>query len=228
VNRNGLDDPRGMSALNASRPVIRIAVVDDHAAVRMGLEAAIGAWPGFVCVGTASDGDRLEPLLYRTRPDVVILDYRLPRTDGLWLCRRIKSQVPTPRVLLYSAYADPALVVPAMIAGADGIVDKSAPARELREAVHAVATGASHLPAPIPELLQAAGEALPTQDRPILRLLVAFTPRREIAARLDLSRAALEERIGCMLDRLSGPARRSRMGLVSRGDDRPCSRTPDR
>jgi len=200
-----------MSALNASPPAIRIAVVDDHAAVRLGLEAAIGAWPGFVCVGTAGDGDRLGPLLYRTRPDVVILDYRLPRTDGLLLCRRIKSEVPTPQVLLYSAYADPALVVPAMIAGADGVVDKSAPARELREAVHAVATGVNHMPAPIPELLQAASDALSTQDRPILRLLVDFTPHCEIAARLGLSRAALEERIGCMLDRLSGPAGRSGM-----------------
>lgn len=182
------------------RSAIRIAVVDDHAAVRMGLEAAIAAWPGFVCVGAAGDGQELEPLLYRARPDVVILDYQLPRTNGLLLCRRIKSEVPTPRVLLYSAYADPAMVVPAMLAGADGIVDKSAPARELHAAVHAVATGGTHLPAPIPELLEAAGDALSTDDREILQLLVDLTPHGEIAARLGVSRAALEERITRMLD----------------------------
>jgi DNA-binding NarL/FixJ family response regulator len=186
---SAVDHPRATPAL------IRVAVVDDHAAVRMGLEAAIAAWPGFVCVGVAGGSDELEPLLYRTRPDVVIVDYQLPGTNGLLLCRRIKSEVPTPRVLLYSAYADPSLVVPALIAGADGIVHKSAPPRELREAVHTLATGGSHLPAPIPELLQAAGNALSADDRPILGLLVAFTPHGEIADRLGLPRPALEERI---------------------------------
>src|SRR3954451_12857726 len=192
VKRARIDDPRGMPVPNAFRPAIHIAVVDDHAAVRMGLEAAIAAWPGFVCVGVARDGEAMEPLLYRTRPDVVILDYQLPRANGLLLCRRIKSEVPTPRVLLYSAYADPALVVPAMVAGADGIVDKSAPARELREAVHAVMAGRTHLPAAIPEFLQAADEALCSDDRRILRLLVDFTPHGEIAARVGLPRSALE------------------------------------
>src|SRR3954452_18514409 len=71
VKRSGVDDPEGMSTFNASRPAIRIAVVDDHAAVRLGLKAAIAAWPGFVCVGVAGDGEEMEPLIYRTRPDVV-------------------------------------------------------------------------------------------------------------------------------------------------------------
>src|SRR5689334_17205420 len=72
---------------------IRVAVVDDHAAIRLGLTAAIDAQPGMVCAGVAADADEAHPLLHRTRPDVVVLDYHLPRVDGLELCRRIKSDV---------------------------------------------------------------------------------------------------------------------------------------
>jgi CheY-like chemotaxis protein len=95
--------------------VSRVAVIDDHAAVRIGLKSAIGAQPGLVCVGVAGDRDEMEPLLYRTRPAVVVLDYHLPPANGLALCRKIKSDIPAPAVVLYSAYAGAALLVPAML-----------------------------------------------------------------------------------------------------------------
>src|SRR3954451_11468298 len=95
------------------RTAVRVVVVDDHAAIRMGLRAAIDSRPPLVCVGVAADGEQLAPLLYRTRPDVVILDYDLPRANGLELCRRVKADVPAPAVLLYSAYADAVLALAA-------------------------------------------------------------------------------------------------------------------
>jgi len=67
--------------------VIRVAIADDHHAVRLGLHAAIRSEPGLVPVGAASDGRGLAPLLRTTDPDVVLLDYHLPDTDGLTLCR---------------------------------------------------------------------------------------------------------------------------------------------
>jgi DNA-binding NarL/FixJ family response regulator len=108
-------------------------------------------------------------------------------------------------VLLYSAYADPALVVPALVAGADGIVHKGSPTRELFEAIRAVAGGGSHMPPLIRELLQAASAALDAQDRPVLELLLEWTPRRQIAATLGLAAAELDERIERMLARLRVP-----------------------
>jgi len=187
--------------------VVRVAVVDDHAAIRLGLTAAIEAQPGLVCAGVAADAEALDPLLHRTRPDVVVLDYHLPRVDGLELCRRIKSDVLAPSVLLYSAYADAAMVVPSLVAGADGIVHKGSPTWELFEAIRAVADGGSHMPPLIPELLEAAGAELDDQDRPILDQLVDETPRGEVAAALGLSAGALDERIADMLVRLhTGPA----------------------
>jgi DNA-binding NarL/FixJ family response regulator len=182
--------------------VVRVAVVDDHAAIRLGLTAAMAPHPGLVCVGAAADGDEMLPLLHRARPDVVVLDYHLPRVDGLELCRRIKDDVLAPAVLLYSAYADAALVVPSLVAGADGIVHKGAPTRELFEAIRTVAGGGVHTPPIIPELLEAAGAALHADDRPMLELLVESTPRADIAAALRLSTGEIDERVGRMLARL--------------------------
>ena len=196
------------STTRPSGGTIRVAVVDDHAAIRIGLKSAIASRPGLVCVGVAADGEEMDPLLYRTRPDAVILDYHLPRTDGLLLCRRIKAYVPSPAVLLYSAYADPSLVVPALVAGADGIVHKGAPARELFEALHAVANGGTHLPALIPELLSAACAALDPDDRPILDILTGSTPRWEIPARLGMPPGAFDQRVERMLARLRVPVPR--------------------
>ena len=193
---NGSDRP--------ARELVRVAVVDDHAAIRIGLTSALASQPGLVCVGVAADGEELLPLLHRTRPRVVVLDYHLPRVSGLELCRRIKSDVLAPAVLLYSAYADPSLVVPALVAGADGIVHKGSPARELFEAIHVLAGGGTQMPPLIPELLEAARTALDAQDRRVLDLLVDWTPRWEIAAALGVPIPEIDERTGRMLARLHG------------------------
>src|SRR5215213_1095333 len=103
--------------------MIRVAIADDHDAVRLGLHTALRSEPGLIPVGTAAGATDLEPLLYRTAPDVVLLDYYLDAgQDGLAICRAIKSSVPSPAVVIYSAYADDSMVVPAIVAGADGVV----------------------------------------------------------------------------------------------------------
>ena len=101
--------------------MIRVALIDDHPALVAGLTAVLRSEPGIVPVGTASDGAEAEHLLYRTQPDLVLLDYHLPRGDGLTICQRIKQHVPAPKVLIYSAYADAWLGFAARAAGADGI-----------------------------------------------------------------------------------------------------------
>ena len=147
--------------------MIRVAVVDDHHAIRAGVESAAASQPGIVCVGTAADAEQLAPLLYRARPDVVVLDYHLPRIDGLQLCRQIKRDVLAPAVVVYTAYADASLTIPSIMAGADALVDKSAPARELFEAIRCVASGGTSIPPPIPELVAVARGSLDAADLPI-------------------------------------------------------------
>jgi DNA-binding NarL/FixJ family response regulator len=193
--------------------MIRVAIVDDHHALRLGLDTAIRSEPGLVPAGVAATAAELAPVLYRNRPDVVLLDYNLPDLDGLTVCRNIKSQIPAPGVILYSAFADASMTVPAIVAGADGIVNKGVPARELFEAIRAVARGGDALPAISGELLEAASLALDEEDLPILGMLIDRTATHDIADTLRLELPVLRRRIGRMLGRLQASVGRGRHPL---------------
>jgi DNA-binding NarL/FixJ family response regulator len=182
--------------------VITVAIIDDHHAVRLGLRTALLSEPGLEPVGSAANAGEAAVLMYRTRPDVVLLDYRLPDTDGLTLCRRLKSDVPAPAVVLYSAFADPSMTVPAIVAGADAVVHKGGQTRELFDAIRQSARGDKALP-PISEpLLEAAGQALDPEDLPLLAMLVKRTSPADIAAIMRLELGELNRRIMGMLARL--------------------------
>ena len=193
--------------------MIRVAIVDDHHVLRLGLDTAIRSEPGLVPAGAAASAAELAPMLYRNRPDVVLLDYNLPDTDGLTVCRDIKSQVPAPGVILYSAFADASMTVPAIVAGADGIVHKGVPARELFEAIREVARGGDALPAISSDLLEAASLTLDEEDLPILGMLIDRTQPHDIADTLRLELPVLRSRIGRMLGRLQASVARSRYPL---------------
>ena len=186
--------------------MIKVAIVDDHQAVRLGLHTALRSEPGLVPVGTAAGVADLEPLLYRTAPDVVLLDYFLDGEDGLSICREIKSSVPAPAVVIYSAYADPSMLVPAIVAGADGVIHKGVPAVDLFEAIRTVARGASALPLASPALLRADAMALDPADLPVLGMLMDHTTPTDIMRTLDINRDELNARIRGMLDALKPAA----------------------
>jgi len=189
--------------------MIRVAVVDDHHAIRLGLHAALEFEPDMVPIGDAARANEVAPLLYRTSPDVIVVDYRLPDEDGLTLCRRVKRNPPAPAVLLHSAFADDWITLPAILAGADGIVHKGAPGRELAEAIRTVAAGGSALPDLLPDFLTGACETLDPSDRPIVGMLVHRTPLTDIARVMHLGLSDVHARIDRMLGqlRVSVPAR---------------------
>jgi DNA-binding NarL/FixJ family response regulator len=183
--------------------MIRIVIVDDHPALRTGLDTVLAGEPGLVPVGAASSPRELWPLLNARRPDVVLLDYHLPGgDDGLQVCRRIKGRLLAPKVLLYSAYAGSSLSIPATVAGADGIIGKGIPARELYEAIRRVARGERVLPPIPPELMREAAERLDPEDMPILGMLLHETTTADIAALVHLDNAAVERRIDQIIARL--------------------------
>jgi DNA-binding NarL/FixJ family response regulator len=182
--------------------VIRVLLVDDHPAMRAGLTGVLTAEPGIVPLDAIASGEELEGALRRTRPDVVLLDYHLPGADGLVLCRQVKRDVPAPAVLIYSAYADAQLAIPAVLAGADGLVHKGATAPELYHAIRTVAAGRPVLPPVPPSLVQAAGASLEPDDLPVLMLRLEGTPPSEIATTLRCEPADVARRIDRMLGRL--------------------------
>jgi DNA-binding NarL/FixJ family response regulator len=182
--------------------VIRILIVDDHPALRAGLNGVLEAEPGLVVVGAAAKVEQLFPVLHRTRPDVVLLDYHLPPDDGLRLCRRIKRQIPAPRVLVYSAYADARMRLPALLAGADGLLNKGAGARELFETIRLVASGRRALGPIGREQLAEAAELVDGDAGAIIAMLMDDTPVPDIAKVLGVPAVAVERRLDRMLDRL--------------------------
>jgi len=184
--------------------MIRVVIVDDHHAVRLGLQMALAAEPGLVPVATASSAAELAPLLNQVEPDVVLFDYQLPDDDGLTVCRQVKASQPCPRVIIYSAVADASMTVPAIVAVANGLVHKGVRPQELFEAIRAVAAGDLVLPLAQP-LLDAAGLQLDTNDLPVLGMLLDRTAPTVIATTLGIDDAQFRQRVRRMLTRLMVP-----------------------
>lgn len=181
---------------------VRVLVVDDHPALRAGLEGLLRNEPDLECVGTLAGTDGLMAAVRDRRPDVVVLDYALGSDDGLTTCFRLKQQPHRPAVVLYSAYVDGVFAVPAAIAQADATVSKTAPIDELLTAIQAAANGTHARPTLDPELMQAASARVLTEDLPIATMLLAGTPVVDIADILDTTSVDIRNRALRIIGRL--------------------------
>jgi DNA-binding NarL/FixJ family response regulator len=165
---------------------VSVLVVDDHPALRAGLEQLLDQEAGYLLLGTVSNEAELTIALQRHRPDVVIMDYALTRGDGLSACFRLKQRPDPPGVVLYSAYVDDIFAVPATLAQADAIVSKNDSVEVLLTAINAVAAGESQVPSPDPEVIEAASSRLRAEDLPILGMLFARLRVDDIATTLGV------------------------------------------
>src|SRR5665811_129222 len=125
--------------------VIRVVVVDDHALHRAGTRQILEAHPDLQVVGEADGGPAALALVNQLGPDVVLMDIRLPGMNGIEVTRQLTRDHPDVRVLMVSAYDEDEYVRGALEAGAAGYLSKTAPGKELVEAVRAVALGTSVL-----------------------------------------------------------------------------------
>jgi DNA-binding NarL/FixJ family response regulator len=187
---------------------IRVLVVDDHPAIRAGLEGLLTGERGFDCVATLAETDRLLEAVGDIRPDVVVLDYALGGDDGLTTCFRVKQQKSPPAVVLYSAYVDHVFTVPAAIAQADATVSKNAPVGELLGAIRDVASGGLRRATLDHELIEAASARLLTDDLPIAAMLLSATPVVEIADIVDIPVTEVRRRALRIIGRLQAGNRR--------------------
>lgn len=192
--------------------MIRVAVVDDHPALRAGLQTVLDAEPDITCVGE-TDGaeEHIWPMLNHVRPDVLLLDYHLPRGDGLQLCYRIKQQVPAPRVMIFTAYASPTLVLPATLARADGVLAKGAGARDLFTAIRLVFAGEQLLPLISAKVLEDASAELLADDRALVGMLLDGASETEVAQTLRQPAREIRHSVQRILSalRLDVPAARA-------------------
>jgi DNA-binding NarL/FixJ family response regulator len=168
--------------------MIRIVIVDDHPALRAGLRTVIAGEPGLVFAGESSGSEEsLWPLLRSVRPDLVLLDYHLPKGDGLQLCYRIKQERPAPRVIVFTAYASTGLALPARLAGADALLSKAIGARDLFEAIRRVNAGESLIDELSPGTMREAGAHIPEEHRALVGMLLDGASEAEVARTLGLT-----------------------------------------
>lgn len=185
-----------------SRPSIRVLIVEDYPAVRSGLARLVADAAGLRVVASEATAHDALTAARRLRVDVAVVDYRLPDQDGLALARALKALPHPPRVLIYSAYADQALALAAIIAGADSTLSKSTVAEDVVRVIVAMAEGRTQHPDPPPSVARAVAQHIDERDVPILAMLVNHVPPTEIAAALQIPRGWLEARRWAMLQRI--------------------------
>jgi len=132
---------------------IRIVLADDQAIIRDGLETVLSLVEDFEVVGTAADGAEAVALIAAERPDVALMDLRMPVLDGAAATRRVAAETPGTAVLVLTTFADDADIVAALRAGARGYLTKDAGRAELAAAIRAVAAGQSTFSAPVRDVL---------------------------------------------------------------------------
>jgi DNA-binding NarL/FixJ family response regulator len=196
--------------------MIRLLIADDQRVVRDGLGMLVGLVADVEVVGTASDGIEAVELAEGERPDVVLMDLRMPAMDGAEATRRIRSSLPDTQVLVLTTYADDNSLFPALQAGARGYLTKDASAEEIEQAIKAFAGGRTRLD-PVIQQRQVAAvldarpsprpdeEALPDELTPreaeVLKLIAAGLSNAEIAAALVVSNATVKTHVNHILSK---------------------------
>jgi DNA-binding NarL/FixJ family response regulator len=186
--------------------VIRVLLADDQRVVREGLGTLLGLLDGIELVGTAADGDEAVRLAAELEPDVVLMDLRMPRTDGVEATRRLAERGPSPRVVVLTTYADDTSVLGALRAGARGYLTKDAGADDIRAAIEAVVRGEAALDPAVQHHVVAAlsspqpsAPALPDgltpREAEVLGLIAQGLTNGEIAAALVVSEATVKSHV---------------------------------
>jgi DNA-binding NarL/FixJ family response regulator len=197
-----------------ARP-FRILLVDDHEVVRQGLAALLARRPAFQVVAEAGTAAEALAAARRHRPDVVIMDVRLPDGTGIEACRDIRAELPETRVVMLTSYPDEEAVLAAIMAGASGYLLKQIRGRDLVEALESIGRGDSLLdPAVTERVLErvrrvASGQGrdelseLTAQERKILMLVAEGKTNREIAAEVFLSDKTVKNYVSSILSKLN-------------------------
>jgi DNA-binding NarL/FixJ family response regulator len=176
---------------------VRVLIVDDHPIVRDGLRGILEGTPGFAVVGEASNGDEAVTRTEALRPDVVLMDLRMPGSDGVSAIKRLTQRGLPARVLVLTTYDTDSDVLPAIEAGATGYLLKDCPRAELLRAVRAAARGEAALsPSVATRLLgqvrAPAREPLSHRELDVLALVARGSSNRDTAARLFISEATVK------------------------------------
>jgi DNA-binding NarL/FixJ family response regulator len=207
---------------------IRVLLVDDDALVRAGLSMMLNGAGDLVIVGEAGDGDQVPAAVAKHKPDVVLMDLRMPRVDGITATRRLRAAPQPPEVIVLTTFDADENVLGALRAGASGFLLKDAPPAQIAEAIRRVAAGDPILsPAVTRRLMRRAADQENTKEQ-ALRQLAGLSPRErevvqaiaegqtnaEIAAFLLMSVPTVKAHVTHILTK-AGLANRTQIALLA-------------
>ncbi|MBF6049536.1 response regulator [Streptomyces sp. NRRL B-1677] len=214
----------GPAATSPARTPVTLLIADDDEVTRSGLRTLLAAQPGIAVVGEAADGVEAVEQARRLRPDVVLMDVRMPRCNGIEATRLLLAEptgaarsVGPPKVVVITTFENDGYVTAALSAGASGFVLKRLPVRQIAEAVRVVATGEAILfPAALRRMVAArplgSAEALPRteltgREEEVLRLMATGLSNPEIAQSLMVSLETVKTHVGNVLTKLGAQNR---------------------
>jgi DNA-binding NarL/FixJ family response regulator len=209
---------------------IRVLVADDQRVVREGLVLLLELLGGIEVVGAAADGEQAMALAADLRPDVVLMDLRMPRLDGVAATRRLRERDPGVRVIALTTYDDEHSVMEAVRAGARGYLTKDAGAEEIRQALEAVVRGEAAIdPAVQHHLLDALATGAPAtagtlpdgltpREAEVLSLIAEGLSNAEIAHRLVVSEATVKSHINHLFTKIGARDRAQAVTYAYRHD----------
>jgi DNA-binding NarL/FixJ family response regulator len=188
---------------------IKILIVDDHPIMRIGIAALIASSSEMVTVGQAGSGEEAIEQHALRKPDITLMDLRLPGISGVETIRRIRSTSPEARFIVLTTYEGDEDIHQAMEAGASGYLVKGLPQQALASAVRRVHAGGRYLPSPMSQMLasRTPDSSLSAREREVLELVAKGNSNREIGAALGISEATVKCHVSVILMRLSASDR---------------------
>ena len=197
---------------------ITCLICDDHEVVREGLRLSLSRSPHIRVVGEATDGASALSLAERRRPNVVIMDIRMPGMDGLEAAKQLNEKLPDTNVLLFTAFGERSLLTRGLEAGAKGYLLKESPNPTLVRAIEKVAAGEGYIdPALMPAFLSKdKDDILTAREREILQLLANGMSNAEVAAKLFISQETVKSHVRHILAKLEADTRTHAVAIALR------------
>jgi DNA-binding NarL/FixJ family response regulator len=198
---------------------ITCLIVDDHEVVREGLRLSLSRAPHIRVIGEASDGAAAVALAERRKPDVVIMDVRMPGMDGLEATKELSKKLPGISVLIFTAFSERSLLARGLDSGAKGYILKEAPHETLLRAIERVAKGEGYVdPALMPAFLSGKDreEMLTAREREILQLLADGMSNNDVAQKLFISQETVKSHVRHILTKLEADTRTHAVAIALR------------
>jgi DNA-binding NarL/FixJ family response regulator len=202
---------RGCADKNRQHPLMRILIADDHEVVRSGLRRILAAQPNWEVVAEAGDGKEAIIKAIEAKPDIAVLDYSLPRINGMEVTRQIRARLPKTEILIFTMHDSEELIQEVLRAGARGYLLKSDASRHLITAIESLVLHKPFFTAKVSEQLLATylaqpergGSALTSRERGVVQLIAEGHTNKQIASLLNISLKTVETHRSAIMRKLA-------------------------